>query len=156
MRKIGFIAIAVSLFLPVFWGFSQTISISGSWALTISALDLLNGPGSGLPNSFESASDQVLVTISKANKNWRVDVSRSDLYWPNEWRLDVRRTGTGQGPGILSGGTEYSEITGAAHEFFRGRKQKSWIPLQFRLRGTSIETPASTYHTTVVYTLIEM
>jgi len=87
---------------------AQTISLTGSWTLTIDVSNLIGGPGTDLTDMYESAANQIVINVSATgNTSWRVDVRKSDITWPGQFHLDVRRTGNGTGNGTVSGGLTY-------------------------------------------------
>lgn len=120
--------------------FAQSVSVSGSWYLDLTQADLSDGAGSDLVPTHESAAGVITMNINKSgvgwftNWDWRIDVSRSDLNWPSEFSLDIRRSSNGFGFGSISGGTSYQEITGSSQAFFYGRRHRIWIGMQLRLK----------------------
>ncbi len=145
--------------LFVFIGFinkiqAQTITVTGSWVLTIGLLDLQGGAGSDFNPTYESAVDQIEIDIKDAAKiNWRVDVSKIDINWDSRMILSVKRTGGGK---EITGGTVYQEVTDTDQEFFRGSKNNNNIPVQLQLDGMTVEIQQDTYTTTIYYTVMEI
>jgi len=160
-RRLKFI-IAASVFTVAFPLFSQDISVSGSWELTIDESDMQSGMISDLNSTYESPANQVSATISNSSYGWfgtwywGVDVSRDNSQWNNNMHLDVRRSSGGFGFGSISGGTSYQEVTTSTQIFFTGVSFRLWIGFQYRLRGVSVAVPAGTYVTTVTYTVVEL
>lgn len=161
--KIKTIPLLFILCLSIQEGNTQTtIGVSRSWSLTIDSSNLQGGPGTDLISTYESNTNQVLVQIQKGgggwftNWYWRVDVCKSDLNWPSEFYLDVRRSSNGIGFGSITGGTNYQEVTDTDQLFFTGSRNRILIGLQFRLRGVSLQVVPDTYITTVIYTLTEI
>ncbi len=150
------------LLLISFIGFVQNIqapeiTVTGSWALTIGIGDLQGGPGSDFNSTYESAVDQIIIDIKgKKVADWRVYVSKVDITWDNRMLLYVRITDPGTGPGSLSGGSTYQQITDTDQEFFSGGKNRQNIEAQLQLDGMTVEIPQNTYTTTVYYTVIEI
>lgn len=138
------------------WG-ALDISVSGDWSETIDASDLQAGAGSDLIDTYESVSEQVSIDITKAReKNWRVDVKKIDDNWHSDFQLSVKRTSDGTGPGSISGGTSYLEVTDIDQSFFNGYEDKREIYVQLKLSGVSIQVPPDVYITTVYYTVVEI
>lgn len=134
-----------------------SITITGSWAETIDASDLVAGAGSDLIDTYESASDQVYVRIvAVGDRYWRVDVKRIDNNWHADFQLSVRRTSDGTGDGSISGGTSYLAVTDTDQSFFNGYMGRNMIDIQLELSGVSIQIPPDTYTTTVNYTVVEI
>ena len=163
MNRTGLkIIIAASICSAAIPLFSQDISISGSWELTIDESDMQSGMISDLNSTYESPTDQVSATISNSSYGWfgtwywRVDVSRDNSQWNNNLHLDVRRSSGGFGFGSISGGTSYQEVTTSTQAFFTGVSFRLWIGFQYRLRGVSAAVPAGTYAATVTYTVVEL
>jgi len=131
------------------------IRVTGQWSEIIDVNDLAGPPGSDLIPYQESAINQVLVDINNTNLFWDVSVYKVDSFWPPAFRLYVRRTGNGTGPGNISGGLNYLEIIDTEQIFFSGSRQRRGIPLQFRLEGVSVQIPPQVYTTTIIYTVTE-
>ena len=139
---------------------SQTVSVSGSWNLTIGPADLETGtPGDNLNSTYENTAGDVTLSFGTGGslfnqRNYRIDIQRSDSNWWPAFTLSVHRTGSGFVWGSISGGTSYQAITTTAQPFVSGR---AWfginIPLQYQLTGVSAAIPADTYVTTVIYTI---
>jgi hypothetical protein len=135
-----------------------TIVSSGDWSLPIGASDLVGGAGTDLPGSFESASDLISIDIAGttgAGDNWRVDVKKTDGTWNANLHLNTYRTGAGSGPGSVSGGTSYQEITGTDASFFSGDGDRSGITVRLKLSGVSVHVPPATYGATVTITVVD-
>ena len=158
-HRLAILALACGLLVLPSSAHAKDITVMGSWSLTIDATDLVSGAGSDLNDTYESASDQVLITISNcASKNdrWRVDVSRTDSLWHNDLVLWVQRTGDGAGEGRISRGETYQEVSTANEKFFRGQGDLIDIPIQLQLTGVSISILPDTYSTTVTYTMFDI
>ncbi len=156
--------ISILFIIPFFFGlkqigYSQTISVTGNWDLTIDETDLQGGPGTDLISTYASVTSMTIEVIKgNDNKkwNWRVDVSKIDNNWHGDFHLDVRRTGPGSGRGTISGGTIYQEISSTYQSFFSGYKNRHDVPFQYQLRGVSVQVVPNTYTTTVWFTVIEI
>ena len=136
---------------------TQDIIVTGSWTLTIDASDLQAGAGSDLIDTYESASDQIDITLYVQGANqWRVDVRKSDSNWHSDFQSSVRRTSDGSGPGSISGGTSYQVVTDTDQSFFNGHKDRQGIKVQLELSGVSVQIPPDTYSTTVYYTVVQI
>jgi len=131
------------------------IRVTGQWNEIIDVNDLAGPPGSDLIPYQESAPNQTLVDITNTNRFWEVSVYKVDSLWPSAFRLYVRRTGDGKGPGNISGGLNYLELTDREQIFFSGSRWRRSIPLQFRLEGLSVQIPPQVYTTTIIYTVTE-
>jgi len=135
-----------------------SVILTGSWSLTITSSDLISGAGSDLKSDYESAADAVSISISGttgASDNWRVDVEKIDTNWPNSLNLYIKRTSDGTG-GSVSGGTSYQQITDVNQTFFSGSGDVSWINVQLKLNGVSIQISPDNYTTTVYYTVVDI
>lgn len=130
------------------------ISVIGSWSRAVGELDLVAGGGSDLTFSYESAVDQGLVDITGAGQaTWRVDVKRSDTTWHNDLSLEVQRTSDGSGPGSISGGTTYIEVTTIDMEFYSGDRSRQNVDVQLKISGVSVSLGIGSFSTTVTYTV---
>jgi len=131
---------------------------SGMWSPTIGASDLTAGAGSNLTGSYQSNSDQVLISISNTmgyDDNWRVDVRRSDTNWHSNFVLSVRRTGDGTGGGLIAGGGSYQSVGISDGAFFSGAGDRSDITIQLEISGVSIQIPPATYSTSIIFTVVD-
>jgi len=160
MRPVAGTAVRFLLAAFVAWNLAQaaTITITGSWSRVIGAGDLTGGPGSNLTATYTSATNQVLMGVTGAgNRNWRVDVRRIDTIWHADFVLSIRRTNNGTaGPGTVTGGTNYLQITATSQTFVTGRRNRTGITLQERLNGVSVSIPATAYTTTILFTVVEI
>ena len=129
------------------------ITVTGNWAETIDASDLLAGAGSDLRSTYESASNAGIVDISLTAGNWALVVKKTDTNWHGNFHLYVKRTSNGSGSGTISGGTAYQEITDLDQSFFSGSNDRSNINLQLKLEGVSIQVPPDVYTATIYYTV---
>ncbi len=160
LRRVAGKAVRFLLAASVAWNLAlaANINISGSWFRVIGAGDLQGGAGSSLASTYESAADQVSLSVTGAGSatTWRVDVRRVDSNWHADFVLSIRRTNNGSGgSGSVSGGTTYLQITTTSQTFVTGRRNRSGIALQERLGGVSVSIPVMAYTTTIEYTLVE-
>lgn len=133
-----------------------SITVSGSWSLSIDASDLVAGAGSDLIGTYQSNSDQIVLDIDVGKGNFRVDVSKINTNWHSDFQLYVRRTSDGTGSGKISGGTSYQEVTDTYQSFFTFKKDRTGINLQLKLSGVSVQVAPDTYTTTVYYTVVKI
>jgi len=105
----------------------------------------------------ESKQDGVRMDIKKLKRQayWRVTVNKSDINWDNQVKVYVPRTSSGNGNGSVWGGTNYTLINNMPQTFMQGQGLLNNIYLQYKLSGISVELPANTYYTDIVYTLYE-
>lgn len=136
------------------------IAASGNWSPSVDATDLLTGAGSDLSPEQQSATAEIILDLTNlvsASDAWRVDISRDDLGWDPDVHLWVTRTSTGSGPGTITGGSSWVELTGVTRSFFSGTGDRAGIGLQLRITGLSISTlPPSSYASSVTYTLVDV
>lgn len=129
------------------------ITVTGSWPVAIDASDLQSGAGSDLNPTYLSATDQIRIRISNTNTNWRVRV-RISPYNP-DYQFRIRRTTDGGGPGTISGGTSWMQVTDSWQLFFTGSRPRRNIRVQVALTGISVQIPPGTYAITVEYRVVE-
>ncbi len=150
--------LAPLFFAPQMTHAAISISVTGTWSETVDKYDLISGAGSDLTASYESATDQVSITVSNtsgAGDSWRVDVRKVDTNWHSDLSLWVKRTGSGTG-GSVSGGSSYQQLTGSDQSFFTGSDDVSGITVQLKLSGMSVQVPPGSYTTTVYYTVVDI
>lgn len=130
------------------------ITVTGSWTEYIDEADLQGPPGSDLISSYESASDQVLVSIdARWWEIWQVSMRKIDSNWHADFTLYARRTSSGTGMGGVNGGTSYLDIRNTNRSFFSGWGDRNNIDIQYRLEGVSINIEPGIYTTTIIYTV---
>jgi hypothetical protein len=141
------------------------ISIVGNWSETVNSSDLIAGAGSDLRSPIESSTSVAVINISNAaGTNWIVKVKKTDLLWPTETSLVIKRTSNGLGSiasddgfvGLtgtesISGGTTYLELTGNEQIIFSGAGNRSDIYIQLKLSGLSVLNPPDNYSTSITY-----
>lgn len=155
------LVLAASLVLVTALEAVIAITVTGSWSLSIGQADLQGAAGSDLTASYQSAADQLLMTISgSGGHTWRVDLYRVDSTWNSNFVLSIKRTndGTPQGKGshsIDSLGLTYQAITTVEKTFWSGLGDYSNIALQYQLSGVSCAIPAASYSTTVYFTVVQ-
>lgn len=121
--------------------------------------NLISGAGSDLIDTYESATNATLASISNCtddSDNWRVEVRRNDSGWYGDFTISVKRTSEGTGTGSISGGLSYIEITTTDTELFSGAGNRDNINLQYKLTGMSINVSQSNYNTTIIFTVVEI
>lgn len=133
------------------WAIS--ITATGSWSETIDASDLTAGAGSNLIDTCQSAADAVSIDIAATSGNWKLDVKKINSNWHDDLHLYIQRTSDGAGPGSISGGDSYQEITDIDINFFSGNGDRSNVSVQLKLTGVSIQVPPGVYTAAVYYTV---
>ena len=134
---------------------AQSISIIGSWNLSIDGSDLQAGAGSDLNPRYMSAEDQVVMDITNTNRYWTVTIQGVPFNWHSNLFLYVRRRSNGRGPGWIGGGTNWQQVSTTPQHFFQGRRRRVAIAIQYGLTGVSIQLPPDTYSGSIVYTVVE-
>jgi len=133
------------------------IRVTGKWQENLRVQDLTGGAGTDFDYPFESAENEVRITISKTTTpttSWKVEVKRIDTNWHPSLVLSVKRTSANPG---VSGGTDYKVITTTDTELFTGSGEVSQIDLKFSLEGVSAGViTADDYTTEVYYTVTEL
>ncbi len=140
--------------------FSQTINVTGNWDYAIPNTDITEA-GLDFTGVYTSDRGQVLIDVkSNGDNNWYVYVEIMSADWPDALRLKVRRNGNGNGGGndgeIKGGRVDFMRIKNDGPKlFFWGKKNRSNIPILFRMRKVSVLIPADTYQTTIIYTITD-
>lgn len=135
--------------------YAQEVRIRGDVDFSFSYTNIKAGEDYSLET--ETKHDGVRMDIKKLKRQtyWRVTVNKSDINWDNQVKVYVRRTNDGSGNGTTWGGTNYTQITNMPQTFLQGQGLLNNIYLQYKLSGISVELPANTYYTDIVYTLYE-
>ena len=146
--------------LPVLFfdgpSYCQNITVTGSWTLAIDASNLQSGAGSDLISTYTSDADQIKIDVKKTKLTWQVTVRSSGINWHPSFHFSVRRTSDGTGPGSVSGGTSWLEVTDVDQLFFSGENDKSNMDIQCRLSGMSLQVAPEFYSNTIIYTVTEI
>jgi hypothetical protein len=138
-------------------------------------ISLIGSPLSESPTTFPTsrigldyASSELLIdrpgliTIAIANANscssWQLSVSRLDNTTNTDLQFWVNKTNDGSsstsGASISpSGLTTFQEIQTYSQNFFSGVKNRTSIQISYKIIGISVNRRASTYSTTVYYTI---
>lgn len=152
------LVLAASLVLVTALGAVISITVTGSWSLSIGQVDLQGAAGSDLNPSYESATNQLSMAIGgTGGHTWRVDVKRVDSTWHADFLLYIKRTngGTGGKGSLYAGGTEYGLITTSDQTFWTGKRDRSGVDLQEQLGGVSCAITAASYSTTIYFTVVQ-
>ena len=134
------------------------ITITGSWTQTIDKNNLTGGVGTDLTNTYTSAQNANLITITGAknrNDRWQINIRRIDAAWNGSLQIFAMRTSSGTGQGSVSGGQAYIQVTQNNTTFFTGAGDLSGIRVQLQLTGASLQISPNQYSTTIQYTVID-
>jgi hypothetical protein len=157
MKKILFF---ITLLLSAICVEAQSINAIGSWSVSVPS-NTISEAGNDYNMNLTSMTNQTILDINVplTTTNWRVDVNKQDSFWNNSLTLWIRKTGDGigvTGSSISPIGTiPFFQLANMGQAFFSGVKNYVGIPIQYEIRGLSVMIPASTYNTTVVYTITE-
>jgi hypothetical protein len=139
---------------------AQSINAIGSWPVSVPS-NTISEAGNDYNMNLTSMTNQTMLDINVplTTTNWRVDVNKQDSFWNNSLTLWIRKTGDGIGVAGSSispiGTIPFFQLANLGQPLFTGTKNYSSIPIQYEIRGLSVVIPASTYNTTVVYTITE-
>lgn len=140
------------------------INVAGNWDFTIPSTDISEA-GADFSGTYTSATNQITIDINNSNNGnvrWEVYIEKQDIDWHPDLDPYVRRTGNGTGNGNGNGngfvqlGTNFQLITSTSQFFFKGRKKRQNIPIQYEIRNVSVLIPAKSYETTIIYTVTEL
>jgi hypothetical protein len=137
---------------------ATSITVTGSWSLSIGQANLTGGAGTDLTTTYTSATNQATMNAAGTYSwtNWRISVRRIDTTWHANFHLWVKRTNNGtSGTGSYSGGTTFIDLTTTDQTFMTGTGSRSGFTLQFQLTGVSTAIPAASYSTTIRYTIVD-
>lgn len=151
---ITFLVISNTMFSQ---GFINITVDGSSWMKTFAPSDISEA-GNDYQTSFESNSNQTLLTINPNNRNRLVHVyvTRSNDNWHNDLIIKVKRTssGTNMTNAIINGGLFYHTISDLNTEFFTSEGYPTDVPLQYEITGISVVLPVQSYSTTITYTVM--
>lgn len=147
-------------FLSVISIEAQSINAIGNWSVSVPS-NTISAAGNDYNINLTSMINQTVldITVSTTSTSWRVNVNKQDSFWDNLLTFWIHKTGDGVGAlgsSILPiGYTPYQQVNNLEQLFFEGAKNYVNIPIQYEIRGLSVLIPASTYNTTIVYTITE-
>jgi hypothetical protein len=154
------ILFSITFLLSGFCVKAQSINAIGSWSVSVPS-NTISEAGNDYNMNLTSMSNQTILDINVplTTTSWRVDVNKQDSFWNNSLTLWIRKTGDGVGVAGSSiapiGTIPFFQLANMGQAFFSGVKNYVGIPIQYEIRGLSVLIPASTYNTTVVYTITE-
>lgn len=149
------------LFLSVISIEAQSINAIGNWSVSVPS-NTISAAGNDYNINLTSMINQTvldIITVSTTSTSWRVNVKKQDSFWDNLLTFWIHKTG--DGVGVLGssispiGSTPYLQVNNLEQLFFEGTKSYINIPIQYEIRGLSVLIPASTYNTTIIYTITE-
>jgi hypothetical protein len=150
----AFVALTILLALGAARASALTVTVTGSWTVTLAVGDLQSGAGSNLVSTKTSLANQVLIDVNPPASLWTVWISKTDVLWNSPLALWARRTGPGAGAGAdPTGGAAYQEVTGSSLAFFDGDKKRDSIPIQYEIRNIAVAQGVHTFSTNVQYTI---
>ena len=150
----------VIILLSAIYVEAQSINAIGSWSVSVPS-NTISEAGNDYSMNLTSMTNQTILDINVplTTTSWRVDVNKQDSFWNNALTLWIRKTGDGVGIAGSSispiGTIPFFQLANMGQPFFTGIKNYVGIPIQYEIRGLSVLIPASTYNTTVVYTITE-
>jgi hypothetical protein len=154
------ILFSIMLLLSTIYVEAQSINAIGSWSVSVPS-NTISEAGNDYNMNLTSMSNQTMLDINVplTTTSWRVDANKQDSFWNNSLTLWIRKTGDGVGTAGSSispiGTIPFFQLANMGQAFFSGVKNYVGIPIQYEIRGLSVLIPASTYNTTVVYTITE-
>jgi hypothetical protein len=132
--------------------------VMGGWINPIDSANLISGAGSNLVNTYQSDAGATTLSIVGGEKDqaWQIYINRSEMNWPSNFVLYVRRTGPGDGTegSTVRGGLSFQVVNSAKTLLCSGTGKVHHIPLQYQLSGVSLTTNPGNYNLGIVYTLI--
>ncbi|MCT4622006.1 MAG: hypothetical protein N4A46_00185 [Schleiferiaceae bacterium] len=136
---------------------AQDIKVTGGFDKSLSKQDLFT-MGGNYSNIVTGNNSDVKIKVHKQNQpktfGWKVEAYRVDLNWHNDLKVFIRMTSTGNGPGSIYSGFNFTELSNFPTEICNGNGQLNNIKFQFEIRGVSVLIPADTYRTKIIYTLV--
>jgi hypothetical protein len=159
LRKIFLVSIPLLLLQPVFGAQEHNVIVRGGWTNPIDSNNLISGAGSNLVNTYQSGVKTTTLTITGCKNNndaWQVYVNRSDINWPINFVLYIKRTGVGDGTegATVNGGLSFQAVNAAETFFLSGTGNRHNIPIQYQLSGVSLQTGPNNYSAGVIFTVI--
>ena len=157
MSKGGILLPLATLVLWTIVEAATSITVTGSWSLSIGQANLAGAAGSDLTSTYASATNQATMTVGgTGGHTWRIDVLRVDTTWHANLHLWLQRTNNGtSGGGSGTGGTTYLEVTTTTQTWMTGVGDRSGFTIQFQLTGVSCAVPAASYSTSIRYTIVQ-
>lgn len=124
---------------------------SGGWSSLV-----IGYGGQGRESTYTSDPGVAFLSVIDVptQQSWRIEVRLGDpASLPQDCTLWIRRTGKGSGDGWVRGGSGFQLLDPGPRLFIEGAGTMMNIPLQFRIKGITSQTPSGTYSPEVVYSL---
>lgn len=125
----------------------------GQWTESLTAQNLITGAGSGLQNP-ESTAGVIALSVTNPLVTYRVRARLSSGSWDSSVGIWIKRTSAGSGPGTISGGTSYIQLTSSDVEIFSGTLDRANVSLQCKTTGLSTAVRPGTYQSPIIFTVI--
>lgn len=140
---------------------AQTLTINNG---TAGANWTLSAPSSAITaagKNYEHVETTIAShTLLKVNAAlvWSVTIQQSGTSnWDPALKIFVRRSGDGTGGAILTGNTNYIQLSTSAQSLVGGLLglgfSREDIPIQYKIEGLSVLLPVKTYTTTLLFTV---
>jgi len=141
--------------------FAQTLTINNGSAGANWTLSAPSSTITAAGKNYEHIETTGLAhTLLKVNAAliWSVSIQQSGTSnWDPALKIYVRRTGEGTGGAILTGNTNYLQLTTTAQALVGGLLglgfSRDDIPIQYKIEGLSVLLPVKTYTTTILFTV---
>ncbi|MCH8541557.1 MAG: hypothetical protein LAT58_12420 [Opitutales bacterium] len=133
------------------------VSVSGEWRPEINQSLLRGGAGKDLIPRLSSEPKQIRLSVeAHPEADWHILVYREDLSWDPSLQLDLRQTFQGPDRGrSIWGGQRFTEVHTERQEWLSGTGPIDDLPLQFRLRGISVQIPPENYQTAIIFLITQ-
>ncbi|REA56503.1 hypothetical protein DSL64_26660 [Dyadobacter luteus] len=156
MKKLMMLLIGL---LFCYAGSAQTLTINtpgANWTL-LAPSTLLTAAGTNYTHVETTALNHTLMKVN-ATLVWSVSVQQSSTSnWDTGLKLFIRRSGDGTGGALLTGNTNYIQLTSTAQPLVGGLLglgfSRDDIPIQYKIEGISVLLPVKTYSTTILFTV---
>jgi hypothetical protein len=130
------------------------ITVSANWARTVNRDNLAAGAGTDLASSFESAAPIATLDVTNtAGASWTVTVAKSNVTWPANVAVAVKRNSDGAGTGSIASGTTYVAVDGTARTFFTGTGDRTGVQIQLKVDGLAVKALPALYSLVITYTV---
>jgi len=115
----------------------------------------------GADISYTYTTSPALINLTlRTNNSYRIAVSQQDSDWDSSLQFYIRRSGDGTADGrrgnVISGGSNFKQLSSFTQTFFEGTYTRFSIPIQYEFQNLSVLTPAGEHTSAVIYTITSL
>lgn len=96
------------------------------------------------------------ISFNNASKNqnqkWQILISKNDSFWDDDLEIWIKGK---KKKGVDSGFNQFKKIKNYDIDFIGGKGKVNDVQIEYQIRNITVTTPAESYTTELVFTVIE-